>query len=258
MKAILSTFLIIMLSLTTASAWQDNRIDYLVEKNDTSPQIDGNISDWESVNQIYETSITPVYFQGITRVYIELSIVRDDTNLYILLKFENKKAYNDSFSAGIAFSDTTPDTMSDFLDNKIAYYNRNVTERYDLNNCETVSAELDDSNFIQPCKNDTLTEFKAEHGIDDNKHIFEFSIPLTGVNSTEDISIAHGTYLSIIVNIYDNIYNFGHGSISTNPLKLIYFKILSNPIFIISTIVLSTFIFIKLIKKLVPDIDRIQ
>lgn len=231
MKKYLSIMLLLSL-LIPVSGWDDGA-NYYMMPVDHPPTVDGilGINEWETEEDPFESSVTPVYLQGITRVNLDVTLVRDGFNLYGLIGIQHANLKRNSISVGMAFSEDIPTQMTDVSDLKVAYHNGNETDTYDLHSCLAVKEALDCTEIeLQPGIVDNDNEFDAEFVIGVEKVYFEFIIPLEVEDNIQDLSISHGVYLSILVNIYANIIEEGHGGSATSALRIRFNKSLfSNP-----------------------------
>lgn len=242
-------FLFLLLFLLPVHGWEKEK--YYVMYKEDGPIIDGvlNLVEWETEEDVFTASITPIYFQGITRVEIDLIILRDDIALYVLVGVQNSDLRKNSTSVGIAFAKNSPVRMLDIDDQKVAFFNGNDTLKYDFYSCSSVKLVSECSEQeLQPGMYDTSVEFTASYIYSSDKIYFEFKIPLQS-QSEQDIAIEEGVYMSVVTNIYNNIVFEGHGSFSTDPLQLKFSRsIFSNPfidIFIIIIIVPLFYLFVK-------------
>lgn len=214
--------LAMIILISNASAFPFESI-YVEQITGTVPEIDGDLTadEWFTTEDQFKENIDLlVYEEGsATEVQIELVLLRDNDNLYVLITFLSEisdPVANGSMSVGIAFApEPIRNQMQNTLDRKIAYYNGENTTLYDLYKCSPCETARD----FQPGADDADSpEFEAEYGKSTNS-FFEFKIPLVASNA-EDMSITEGMFIKIVINPYGNIYYNGHGNIGSDELQV--------------------------------------
>ena len=214
--------LAMIILISNASAFPFESI-YVEQIAGTSPKIDGELTtdEWITTEDPFKENIDLLVYEkgSATEVQIELVLLRDSENLYILVTFLSEisdPVANGSMSVGVALApESIRNQMQNSYDRKIAYYNGVNTTQYDLHKCSPCETARD----FQPGVDDADSpEFEAEYGKDTNS-FFEFKIPIVA-SSAEDLGITEGIFIKIVVNPYGNIYYEGHGNIGSDELQI--------------------------------------